>query len=133
MGKTFNFNGEVLYNDSIYLESLSNVSLEATDSLGRCHYLVIRTAVGETSYLEFGPLYKDEELLPEEHTIHFKRIEFSENALMKVISTFLGPKKFYGNKKVPITKVEVVDTDLALSYGINPFKYLSEFSAESNY
>lgn len=133
MSRTFNFNGTVMYSDSITLESLGNVSLEAIDAVGRHFYLVIRTALGETSYLEYGPLYPDNELLPDETNIHFKRIEFSENALTKVIATFLSPKKFIGNKKVAIDKVEIIDVDLALSYGINPFKYLSEFSDTSNY
>ena len=133
MGRTFSYNGTVTYNDSLYLESLGNVSLEATDTVGRSFFLVIRTALGEASCLEFGPVYKGEELLPDDMTIHFKRIEYSENELIKIITKFLGPKKFIGNKKVPIEKVEVIDTDLALSYGVNPFKYLSEFSDDSNY
>ena len=133
MSKTFNFNGTVTYNDSIYIEHEGNVALEATDTVGRSFFLVIRTALGESSYLEFGPLYKDEELLPEDTTIHFKRIEYSEYELDKVILKFLGPKKWIGNKKVPLEKVEIISVDLALSYGINPFKYLSEFSDTSNY
>lgn len=133
MSRTFQYNGEVLWSDEITLESLGNTCLEAEDSVGRCHYLITRTLLGETTCLEFGPLYKDNELLPDEHSIFFSRFEFSENAISKKIAKFLGPKKFYGNKKVKIVSVKEIDVDEALSYGIDPFKYLSNYSATSNY
>lgn len=132
MGRTFNYNAEITYNDSIHIEHQGNVSIEATDEVGRTFYLVTRTALGETSCLEFGPLYKDEELLPEETIIHFKRIDYSEKELDKMIMKFLSPRT-YAKKQLKWEKIEVIDVDLALSYGISPFKYLSEFSADSNY
>lgn len=134
MARTFNYNGEVLWSDEITLESLGNVCLEATDSLERCHYLIARTSLGETTYLEFGPLYHDNELLPDSYDIHFERFEYSDNAMIKKISKFLGPKKgIIGNKKVKIINVKEITFDEALTYGIDPFKYLSGYSDTSNY
>jgi len=133
MSRTFCYNGEVMWSDEITLESLGNVSLEAIDAVGRSHFLITRTALGETTYLEFGPLYKENELLPDNHDIHFERFEYSDNALIKKITKFLGPKKFIGNKKVKITEVKELDVNEALSYGIDPFKYLMNYSETSNY
>lgn len=133
MSRTFNYNGEVLWSDEITLESLGNVCLDAVDSVERHYFLIARTLLGETTYLEFGPLYLEKELLPDKHDIHFERFEFSENALAKKITKFLGPKQFIGNKKVKIIDVKEITVDEALSYGINPFKYLMDYSDTSNY
>ena len=133
MGRTFNFNGECIYYDSIELESLGNVCLDATDAVERHHFLIARTSLGETTYLEFGPLYLEEELLPDNHDIHFERFDYSDNAMIKKITKFLGPKKFIGNKKVKIAHVKEITFEEALSYGIDPFKYLSDYSDTSNY
>lgn len=129
----FQYNGEVLYNKELILDDAGNTCLQAIDSVQRCFYLYIRTSLGESTVLEFGPLYSEDELLPEEYTIHFKRIEYSDNAIRKIISDFLRPKKFVGNKKVSIEEVNEIDFDEALSYGIDPFKYLSKYSDTSNY
>ena len=133
MARTFPFNGEVLWSDEITLESLGNVCLDVTDAVERHHYLIARTSLGETSYLEFGPLYSENELLPDDYSIHFERFEYSDNAMIKKIVKFLGPKKFIGNKKVKITNVKEISFDEALTYGIDPFKYLSYYSETSNY
>lgn len=133
MAKTFKFNGEVLWSDEITLESLGNVSLDVVDALERHHFLITRTALGETTYLEFGPLYVERELLPDDYSIHFERFDYSDNALIKKISKFLGPKKSIGNKKVKVVSVNEIDFHEALSYGIDPFKYLSSYNDTSNY
>ena len=108
MSKTFNYNGEVMWSDEITLESLGNVCLDATDVLDRHHFLIARTSLGETTYLEFGPLYLEKELLPDNHDIHFERFDYSDNAMIKKITKFLGPKQFIGNKKVKIADVKEI-------------------------
>ena len=129
----FGYDIELLANKEIDIESLGNVCLEAIDSVNRCFYLWIKTVVGESTILEFGPIYKEDELLPNDYEITFKRIDYSDGALMKVIQKFFRPRKFIGNKKVKIEQVNFIDHDVALTYGINPFKYLQDYSDTSNY
>ena len=127
MTKTFNYNGEVLWSDSITLESLGNVSLEARDSFDRNYYLIARTSIGETTVLEFGPVYPEEEVLPPNYSIFYDKFECSDNAMIKRITKFLGPKKGIGKKKVPIVSVKEISFDEAVTYGINPFKYVKDY------
>ena len=133
--KTFNYNPEYLFSSSFEVESVGNVCLEAIDEEGSYHYLVMITSLGITTHLEFGPLCKDDDLLPDKHTIIFSRFEFSEKSACKVINDFLKLKQSALNpkKKVKICEINIVEKDYVLDQGINVYAYLRDYNDASNY
>lgn len=132
MGKTFNYNPVSMFSNEIELESVGNVCLRLTTSLNTWYFLVLRTSLGETTSLEFGPLVPDCELLPDTMIVTFKRFDFSEKTCNSMISKFLANRRIH-NLVVRTENVEIISFEEALSYGIDPFKYLMNYSEESNY
>ena len=133
MTKTFKYCGEVSFQKDFEVESVGNICLHAIDSLGVHYFLFIKTVLGFTSCLEFGPIVVlESDMLDDGYTITFSRFEYSDNACTKVIQKFLRNRKsiLLKTKKVPIEFVEVLDFEETLKYGIDPFKYLLN---EDNY
>lgn len=124
----FSYNGTVSYNDSLIVEDLGNTCIEAVDELGYCYYFITRTKLGITSCLEYGPLNLDDNLLPDESNIKFSRFEFSNNAIIKKIVAFLGPKKsmMLKTKKVKIIQALEKSFDEVIEYGVNMFEYFKD-------
>ena len=132
MGKVFNYNPVSMFSDEIELESVGNVCLKVTTSLDTLYFLVLRTSLGETTSLEFGPIIPDLELLPDTMVITFKRFEFSEKSCNSMIAKFIANRRIH-NIIVKTEKVEIISYEEALSYGIDPFKYLMNYNETSNY
>ena len=135
MAYTINYNGTTTWSDSLTIESLGNVCLHAIDELDYSYFFVARTLLGETSYVEFGPLRLGDSLLPDEYNVKFERFEYSNNKLIKLISQFIRPKKnmIVKSRKVKITSIEEVDVDYALSCGVDVISYIKDYSETSNY
>ena len=72
------------------------------------------------------------ELLPDTMIVTFKRFDFSEKTCNSMISRFLANRRVH-NLVVRTENVEIISFEEALSYGIDPFKYLMNYSEESNY
>lgn len=126
----FNYNGETVYSDILELDSLGQACIEAIDSQGFTYYLIIRTLLGESTILEYGPIIPDLGILPPIYNINFQRVAYSEKTITKIIRKFLSPKN-KGKNKVEVANI--LEYEEALSKGINPFEYLKEFCEESNY
>lgn len=129
MRRTFNYNGEVIFSEEFDVDSVGNVCLHAIDSIGANYFLYIKTTLGITECLEFGPiLILEDETLEDTYSIVCSRFEYSDASCVKKIQSFLRPRPSLMNKrkKVQITHVETIDIFEALSYGINPFKIYLE-------
>lgn len=109
------------------IEDMGNVCLEAIDSVDRRYYLMVKTKLGQTKVLEFGPIWYDSEKLDTETDWSYQEIEFSENAISKVLNTFLRNRKFIGKKKVSITELKTISEDYFMSCNIDPFKEMKEY------
>lgn len=125
---SFKFGPEFTYNNELEIESVGNVCIEAIDNAGQNYYLIIRTSLGVSSVLEFGPVIPDIELLPKSTKIEFKRFGFSEEKLHKIITKFLADR---GQQRME--GAYIVDFDYALDSGVNIFEYMRNYSETSNY
>lgn len=130
MGKEFKYNAMTEYFSSFEVESIGNVCLEAVDNLEMHYFLMIKTLLGESTILEFGPVVIGDDLLPDNTQITFRRMAFKEKSIIKIINEFTRSRNKGKNK---IELVKVVDDAYLLSCGIDIFDYMREFSAESNY
>ena len=129
MKRTFNYNGELIFSQEFEVESVGNVCLHAIDGAGANYFLYLKTDLGITECLEFGPiLMLEDDELEDMYTISYSRFEYSDGGCTKKIASFLRPRPSVMNKKkkVQIESVEVIDAFEALSYGVNPFKILME-------
>ena len=124
----FKFGAETTYNNEIDIDDIGNVCIEAVDDAFQNYYLIIRTSLGVTTVVEYGPLVPDIELLPKTTKIEFKRFGFKEEAISKIISKFLS-NRF----KQKIESAYIIDYEDALDSGVNIFDYMRNYSETSNY
>lgn len=120
MDSTFYFDGQTSYSGEIEVEDIQNCCIEAIDNLGMNSYLLIKTDLGITSTLEFGPLVPDSSELPDYTSIVFSRYEASEYKTKKDINKFLAPKDKGKRKVVEVNQIEIEE---AIASGIDLIKY----------
>ena len=72
------------------IEDIGNVAIIANNDAGMEYYLILKTDMGLTKSLEYGPSVPDVEDLPMSVTIKYNQFEFSENKIIKMINKFLN-------------------------------------------
>ena len=94
----FNYNSMSAYTKFIEIEgdSLGSLSLKATSNLGSNYYLVIKSYLGTTMILEYGPLYPDEitkelGIIIENINYSLDKIEFDDKKIIKRIKKLHVP------------------------------------------
>lgn len=80
---------------TLEIEDIGNCAIEAIDTtLHALYYLIIKTNLGFTSIMEYGPLAIDMNILPKSTSCTYKRIEYSDSKLKGIIDNFLtNPKR----------------------------------------
>jgi len=89
--------------DSITVENIGNVILQATNDLGFEWYIQICTDVGLSNIKEFGPLFKESEVSKLGFIYSQEKKEYNEKYISKRISSFLN------SPSREITQVQVID------------------------
>lgn len=87
------------------VSDMGNVCIEANNLRGEYYYLLIKTDLGWTEILEYGPIVPDVKLLPTSVICNYSRIEYSEYKLDKLITKFLN------DGKRSIAQALVIDAD----------------------
>ena len=111
------------YENEIDIDDIGNVCLEAVDDAFQTYYLVIRTSLGTTTIVEYGPLVPDVGLLPKTTDIRFKRMGYKADAISNIINKFLAHR--YQHK---IESASIVDYNYALDCGVDIFEYMRNYS-----
>ena len=142
----FGYNSKPNYLDYLELEDIYNVALEAIDADGLLYYLYIRCSEGICTYIEYGPISMDDDILPDKSSIEFNRMKSKDAQIMSLIQKFLSPRKRlqstkakYDNKKTggsnyaKIVEVNELDYNVALDRGINLLEYMKQYDKISKY
>ena len=74
--------------DSLDIDDIGNCYLETCNDTGECFYLAIRTSLGFSRVVEYGP-YADGIRLPSVSAV-FNQFEYNEKKLNKIIYLFLN-------------------------------------------
>lgn len=85
----FNYYYDTIAMASIDVEDIGNCAIEAHTDLGEFYYLLIRTNLGISTIVTYGPIVPDIDLLPKVVNCRFERIEFKDTKLVAVINKFL--------------------------------------------
>jgi hypothetical protein len=126
----FGYNQETIYSKELDIDEIGQVALEANDSDSMFYYLVIRTSLGQSSILEYGPIVPDIAILPDITEIKFQRVDFNELKIKQIIKRFLMPRNKGKSKIEDVIQIDVND---ALGRGINILEYMKNFDKTSNY
>lgn len=106
----FEFNAQPVFMGKIEVEDLGNFALRAKSELGREYYVVVKTFLGKTIILKFGPLAPDLTALIYNMDLSFKKIDFKETAICREVD------KFINDGRSSIVDIELISEMEALSY-----------------
>ena len=98
------------------VDEVGDCCILGRDDLGQEYYLVIKTHMGCTNIVEYGPAVPDLELLPKKVTYKFDREDYNENKLSKRIEKFLV--------SYPITYAECVELEDIHEFIRAPIEYM---------
>ncbi len=100
---TFEYLQRVVVDAQIDIENIGECVLVGRNDLGEEYYLIIRTDMGWTEQINFGPVTPEVDILPFNINLTYARFEFNQTKLMRAIDKFLNdPKKL-------ITQADVVE------------------------
>lgn len=76
-------------NGTLDLDDIGNCTIEAVNDLNKHFYLCIKTKLGSSRILEYGPYIPDAPVLYDT-AYTFKKIEYDDRKLRKIIEGFLN-------------------------------------------
>lgn len=120
----FEYLQRVVVDADIEIDNIGDCVLEATNDLGEQFYLIIRTILGWTEILEYGPCLPDFELLSASYNIKYSRIEFNMAKIERIIDKFLN------DAKRVITQARLTTLEDIRDCLVNPIDKLMEDSNE---
>ena len=111
---TFDYMERVVVDGQLDVEDIGQCVIQATNDLGEEFYLIIKTDLGWTEILEYGPCVPDMELRQLNYQIKYSRIEYNQSKIERAIDKFLNdPKRC-------ITQAKVTDISEIREFLINP-------------
>ena len=89
----FEFAVQRTFNESIDVVDMGNTALRCTDKSMNIYYLIVKTVMGKTHILKFGPICPDIEVLQNDFSVSYKKIDYKETPLFREIDKFINDYK----------------------------------------
>lgn len=103
---TFEYLQRIIVDAQLDVDNIGECVILGRNDLGEEFYLIIRTDMGWTEQINFGPVTPEIDILPFNINLTYARFEFNQTKLMRAIDKFLNdPKKM-------ITQADVIEMDL---------------------
>jgi hypothetical protein len=106
----FEFDQQPVFMQNIEIEDIGNVALRCTNAKLRDYYIVVKTYLGKTALISFGPLVSDVDALVDNMSLTFKKFDFKESTIEREI------EKFINDGRSAINHVEIIQEMCALAY-----------------
>ena len=103
----FEFSIQKTFNQAIDIVDVGNTALRCVNKQMDNYYIITRTKYGKTSVLKFGPVCPDLDVLINEFSVSYKKIDYKENLLFKEIDKFLNDFKKEIDNVEEVTEFEV--------------------------
>lgn len=110
MALTLEYDLQEIFTKSVEIEDLGNIFLRCTEeAFGNEYYFVLKTIMGKSHLLKFGPCFPETEILLKNFTANYKKFDYKESTILKEV------KLFVNDGKKTITKVENISMEEALA------------------
>jgi hypothetical protein len=106
----FEFDQQPVFMQNIDIQDIGNIALRCSNEKLRDYYLVIKTYLGKTAIISFGPLLGDVEALVDNMSLSFKKFDYKEYTIEREI------EKFINDGRSMINKVEIINELEALAH-----------------
>lgn len=123
---TFDYLERVVVDGQLEVDDIGQCAILGRNDLGEEWYLFIKTELGWTEIIEWGPVIPDFDLLPATVNISYNRIEWSSYKIEKTIDKFLN------NPKRGITQAQLTDVNEVRHLLITPIDKVFPPEIEDN-
>lgn len=89
----FEFAVQKTFNESIDVVDIGNTALRCTNHSKDDYYIIVKTILGKVSILKFGPVCEDLDLLLNDFSVSYKKIDYKEALICKEIDKFINDFK----------------------------------------
>lgn len=89
----FEFSVQKTFSQSIDVVDMGNTALRCTNSNMDNFYIIVKTIMGKTHIIKFGPICPDIEVLLNDFAVTYKKIDYKENLIYKEINKFINDFK----------------------------------------
>lgn len=98
----FEYSVQRTFNEAIDVVDIGNAALKCVGSKLDEYYIILKTVMGKVSILKFGPVCPDLEVLLNDFSVSYKKIDYKEMAIFKEVD------KFINDFRKEITSVEEI-------------------------
>ena len=98
----FEYSVQKTFNESIDVVDIGNTALRCHGTKLDFYYIILKTVMGKTNIIKFGPVMPDIDVLFNDFTVSYKKIDYKENLIEKEVD------KFINDYKKEITLVEEI-------------------------
>jgi hypothetical protein len=124
---TFDYLARVVIDGQLDVENIGDCTIVTRNDLGEEWYLLIKTDMGWTEVIEYGPAHPDFNLLPTSVTQTYNRFEFNQGKLTRIIEKFLNePKRM-------ISQAEVSRPEMIMGKIVNPLTMCYPMEIDGDY
>ncbi len=102
----FEYSAQRTFNDSIDVVDIGNTALRCTNTKLDDYYIILKTIMGKTSIIKFGPVCQDIEVLINDFTVTYKKMDYKEAGICKEIDKFINDFRKEINSIEEITEYE---------------------------
>ena len=89
----FEFSVQKTFNESIDIVDMGNTALRCVNKFLNEYYMVIKTIMGKTHIIRFGPIFPEVDMLINDFSVSYKKIDYKESMLFKEIDKFINDYK----------------------------------------
>lgn len=102
----FEYSAQRTFNDSIDVVDIGNTALRCTNVKLDDYYIILKTIMGKTSIIKFGPVCPDIEILLNDFAVTYKKMDYKEAGICKEIDKFINDFRKEINSIEEITEYE---------------------------
>jgi hypothetical protein len=102
----FEYSVQKTFNESIDVVDIGNTALRCTSATLDDYYIILKTIMGKTSILKFGPVCPDIEVLFNDFAVTYKKLDYKETSICKEIDKFINDFRKEINTITEITEYE---------------------------
>ena len=89
----FEYSVQRTFNEAIDVVDIGNTALKCVGSKLDEYYIILKTIMGKVSIIKFGPVCPDLEVLLNDFSVSYKKIDYKESVICREIDKFINDFK----------------------------------------
>lgn len=104
----FEFDQQPQFMQQIQVDDLGNFALRCHNTKDREYYVLVKTYLGKTIILKFGPVYGDLGALIDNMELSFKKLDYKENTIEREVDKYINDGRNFINHIELISENDVL-------------------------